>query len=79
MTDKETTYVDHLEELRWRIISVLAQYRLYIIILIAAVSAFISPPDVISQILIGVPFYLLFEVTLIIGRFIEPGQKLDSD
>jgi sec-independent protein translocase protein TatC len=46
-----------------------ARLRPHIIILIFLAAALCTPPDVISQVALGVPLYLLFEVTLFIGRF----------
>ena len=46
-----------------------ARYRFHIIILIFFLAALLTPPDVISQILLGIPLYLLFEGTLFVGHF----------
>jgi sec-independent protein translocase protein TatC len=46
-----------------------ARLRPHIIILIFLAAALCTPPDVISQAALGVPLYLLFELTLFIGRF----------
>ena len=46
-----------------------ARFRPHIIILIFLAAALCTPPDVISQVVMGVPLYLLFELTLFIGRF----------
>ncbi|GHT55779.1 Sec-independent protein translocase protein TatC [Spirochaetia bacterium] len=46
-----------------------ARFRPHIIFLIFLAAALCTPPDVISQIALGVPLYLLFELTLFIGRF----------
>ncbi|GHV88301.1 Sec-independent protein translocase protein TatC [Spirochaetia bacterium] len=46
-----------------------ARFRLHIVFLIFLAAAFCTPPDVISQVALGVPLYLLFELTLFIGRF----------
>jgi sec-independent protein translocase protein TatC len=46
-----------------------ARFRPQIVILIFLVAAIVTPPDVISQVALGVPLYLLFELTLFIGRF----------
>jgi sec-independent protein translocase protein TatC len=46
-----------------------ARFRPHIIILIFLAAALCTPPDVISQVALGVPLYLLFELTLFIGRF----------
>ncbi|MDR3279869.1 MAG: twin-arginine translocase subunit TatC [Synergistaceae bacterium] len=47
-----------------------AKSRSYIVLLIFFLAALITPPDVISQIMFGVPLYLLFEATLFLGRII---------
>jgi sec-independent protein translocase protein TatC len=52
-------------------VSTLVRFRSYIIVIIAVTAAVISPPDVLSMVMIGVPLYLLFELTIIIGRFIK--------
>lgn len=59
--------------IRIKILSVetLARYRRFIIILIALVAGLFSPPDVVSQVLVGVPLYVMFELTVIIGRLIR--------
>ncbi len=57
-------------------ISSLSKARKYIIILIAFLSALFSPPDVLSMFLIGIPLYLLFEVTFILARiFIKSNPR----
>ena len=42
--------------------------RPYVIIGIAVLSALITPPDIISQLLMMIPLYLLFEISIIIGK-----------
>lgn len=49
----------------------LSKARGGIIIGIAVLSAIITPPDVASQFLVGVPLYALFEITLLAGRLFE--------
>jgi len=48
-----------------------ARYRGHIIFLIFLVAALVTPPDVISQIMLGVPLYLLFEAVLWLGRMLK--------
>jgi sec-independent protein translocase protein TatC len=50
-----------------------ARARPCVIMLIFLAAAFCTPPDVISQVALGVPLYLLFELTLFIGHFIRRG------
>jgi len=45
-----------------------ARFRCHIILLIFFLAALLTPPDVISQILLGIPLYLLFEGALFLGR-----------
>ncbi|MDR0374653.1 MAG: twin-arginine translocase subunit TatC [Treponema sp.] len=52
-----------------------ARARPYIIFLIFLAAAICTPPDVISQVALGAPLYLLFELTLIAGRFFQPDKK----
>jgi sec-independent protein translocase protein TatC len=52
-----------------------ARFRPHIIFLIFLVAALCTPPDVVSQVALGVPLYLLFELTLFIGRFFAARAK----
>jgi sec-independent protein translocase protein TatC len=56
-------------------VKTLSHYRRHIIVAIAVISGIFSPPDILSQLLVGVPLYILFELTLIIGRFLEPKRN----
>lgn len=51
-----------------------ARLRPYIIFLIFLAAAVFTPPDIISQVALGVPLYLLFELTLFAGRFVGPRE-----
>jgi sec-independent protein translocase protein TatC len=54
-----------------------ARARPYIIFLIFLAAGICTPPDVISQVALGVPLYLLFELTLFIGRLFHGKKSLD--
>ncbi|MDR1419743.1 MAG: twin-arginine translocase subunit TatC, partial [Treponema sp.] len=56
----------------------IARFRPHIIFLIFLVAGICTPPDVISQVALGVPLYLLFELTLFIGRFVR-GREGNAD
>ena len=45
--------------------------RPYVIVVILIFSALLTPPDVVSQILLGIPTWLLFEIGLLIASKIE--------
>lgn len=45
-----------------------ARYRPHIILFIFFLAAVCTPPDVVSQVMLGIPLYLLFELTLFVGK-----------
>jgi len=49
----------------------LQQKRPYIIVAAFVVGMFLTPPDVISQIMLAVPMWLLFEIGLIFSKFFD--------
>lgn len=53
----------------------LRSYRPYMVVAIFAVSMLITPPDVVSQTLLAVPMYLLFELGIIIAEKLVPGVR----
>ncbi|MEO0820051.1 MAG: twin-arginine translocase subunit TatC [Pseudomonadota bacterium] len=55
----------------------LSRGRKYAVVGIAAVAAIITPPDVISQIALGVPVYLLYEISILLVRRFE--QKREAE
>jgi sec-independent protein translocase protein TatC len=46
----------------------IARYRPHIVLLIFFLAGVLTPPDVVSQIMLGVPLYLLFEGALTLAR-----------
>ncbi len=60
----------------------LQKQRPLVVVVILILAAFLTPPDVISQLMLGIPTYLLFELTLIVGRFMtlpEKGEAAAAD
>lgn len=51
--------------------------RRYAIVIIVTVAAFITPPDMFSQIALSVPLYLLYELSILLCR--DAGKKTDSN
>jgi sec-independent protein translocase protein TatC len=47
----------------------LAQYRSHLVVVFFIMAALITPPDVISQFLLAVPLMVLYEISIIIGKF----------
>jgi sec-independent protein translocase protein TatC len=48
--------------------------RGYVIVGIFVLAALITPPDVISQVLLALPMVLLYEVGLVFARWLAPRQ-----
>jgi sec-independent protein translocase protein TatC len=53
----------------------LKSYRRHAIVVILILSAIITPPDVITQFLIGIPLYGLYEVGILVARRVEKKQE----
>lgn len=49
----------------------MSRFRRYVILGVAVVSAILTPPDVLSQMLLGVPMYLLFELGVLVAKLAE--------
>jgi sec-independent protein translocase protein TatC len=49
----------------------LERFRKMIIVLIVIIAGVFTPPDVITQVLLAVPMYLLFELSVFIGKRIK--------
>ena len=56
----------------------LVRYRRYAFLIICLVAAIITPPDVMTLILVAVPLYLLYEVSIKVIRFTERGAGEDG-
>jgi sec-independent protein translocase protein TatC len=56
----------------------LSQFRRYAIVLIFAVAAVITPPDVISQISLAIPMMLLYEASILTARWVEKKRGLET-
>ncbi len=48
----------------------LASKRPYVIVAVFTVGAILTPPDVVSQVLLAIPMWLLFEAGLLCSRFV---------
>ena len=60
--------------------SQLAKFRKYVFFAIFIMAAILTPPDVISQVMLGVPMYVLYEIGVQVVRFTKPkprGEKED--
>jgi sec-independent protein translocase protein TatC len=60
-------------------VKTLKQYRPYIIIGAFVIGMLLTPPDVLSQLLLAVPMWLLFELGLLLSNFYAPGEASEHD
>ncbi|MFD2890978.1 twin-arginine translocase subunit TatC [Flavobacterium chuncheonense] len=57
----------------------LRSYRKYTLIAILVVSAIITPPDVLSQIIVAVPILILYEISIFISAAVLKRQNNSTD
>ena len=55
----------------WTNYQMLASKRKYVVLAVFTIAAILTPPDVISQIALGVPMLLLYEAGVQVSRFIQ--------
>lgn len=57
---------------------ILAKYRQYAFLIIMITAAIITPPDLMTLVLVTIPLYLLYEVSIIVTRKVNTNQALDK-
>ena len=53
----------------------LVKYRKHAIVMILILSAIITPPDIISQVIVSIPIFFLYEIGIMISRRVVKGAK----
>jgi len=53
----------------------LKKYRKHAIIGILILSALITPPDLISQVIVGIPILILYEIGIFVSKRVEKRRK----
>lgn len=53
----------------------LKKYRKHAIVIILILSAIITPPDVISQIIVTIPIYMLYEIGIYVSKKVQLEKK----
>jgi sec-independent protein translocase protein TatC len=48
----------------------LRKYRKYALIGVLVLSAIITPPDIVSQIIVAIPVLILYEISIFISKFV---------
>ena len=49
----------------------LSKYRQYAFLIIMIVAAIITPPDLMTMVLVTIPLYLLYEVSIFVTRITQ--------
>ena len=57
----------------------LKTYRKYALVLVLILAAVITPPDIISQVIVAIPMIILYEVSIKISKFIIKKQKKEEE
>jgi sec-independent protein translocase protein TatC len=58
--------------------SFLKKYRRHAAVVILVVAALIAPPDVASQIIVSIPLFVLFEVSILVSKYAERRKKIKT-
>lgn len=53
----------------WVKLHILQKFRRYMLVLAFIIGAILAPPDVLSQVLLAVPLYLLYELGMLFAKF----------
>lgn len=53
-------------------------FRKFVFFGIFVLAAILTPPDIVSQVMLGVPMYLLFEISVQIARITKPKRKKEE-
>ncbi|MBQ6174005.1 MAG: twin-arginine translocase subunit TatC [Clostridia bacterium] len=53
----------------------LSSKRKYVILGIFVLAAFLTPPDIVSQVALGLPMCLLFEISIMVARATKPRER----
>jgi len=56
----------------------LRKYRKYALVIVLVLSAVITPPDIVSQIIVAIPVLILYEVSIIISRIMYKKENTEK-
>ncbi len=57
----------------------LASKRKFVILAVVVIAAFLTPPDVVSQVMLSIPILLLFEISLLICKVVKPNAQQENE
>jgi sec-independent protein translocase protein TatC len=58
--------------------SFLRKYRKYAIVLILIVAAIVTPPDVVSQVIVSIPLLVLYEISIFISAAVLKNKEKEK-
>lgn len=59
----------------WTNAKSLSGKRKYVLLALAVLAAVLTPPDVLSQLMLLIPMYLLFETGVLVSKTVKPGER----
>jgi sec-independent protein translocase protein TatC len=54
---------------------ILIKYRKYALVIVLILSAIITPPDVVSQVIVAIPILILYQISIYISKIVIKNQK----
>ena len=55
----------------------LSSKRKFVILAVVVIAAFLTPPDVVSQVMLSIPILILFEISLLICKVVKPSAQTE--
>lgn len=55
----------------------LRKYRKYALVIVLIVAAIITPPDVVSQVIVSIPIMILYEISIFISAYVTKKKQLN--
>jgi sec-independent protein translocase protein TatC len=56
----------------------LRKYRKYSVVIVLLISAIVTPPDVVSQIIVAIPMLLIYEASIFIAVFVHKNKLKEN-
>lgn len=56
----------------------LRRYRKYALVIVLVISAIITPPDIVSQIIVTIPLMVLYEISIVVSKMILKKQEKNA-
>lgn len=58
--------------------SFMREYRRHALVLVLIIAALITPPDIVSQLIVSFPLYFLFEISILIAKRVTKQRALEE-